>query len=258
MSLTVGGLWIGKELSNMEKMSINSFLKHGYVYHLYTYDKVEGVPSGAIVKDANEILNVSEVYAYNNGSMSSISNRFRFELMYKTGIPWVDADLICVKYYDFSDDEYLIMSESNKKYDEEKICAGILKFPKGDPILLEAIEMCDKKKQEILNGTIAWGVGPSTTKHIVETYNLQKYVKPWYFANSCSCHHTDSLINPNWKTKDANPKSEIIYSKRITDLPEGTYFIHLWNEFWRRNNLDKNGEFPKNTLYEDLKLLYFN
>ena len=49
---TVQGLWIGSELSAMERMSINSFLMNGHEYHLYVYDEVKQVPDGAVIKTA--------------------------------------------------------------------------------------------------------------------------------------------------------------------------------------------------------------
>lgn len=252
----VGSLWIGNELSNMEIMSINSFLKNGYEYHLYIYDKVDKIPEGTIIKNGNEILNSSEIFYYNNGSVASFSNQFRFEMIYKTGIIWVDMDLICLKYYDFSDDPYLISSIPNKKYNDEEVAVSILKFPKNDKILLEAIEICKQRKNDILNGTISWGLGPFTADYIVKKYNLKQYVKPWYFSNSCSCNHVDSIVRPRWTTKDVDENITLKYSKRLNGLPDETYFVHLWNEIWRRFSLNKNGEFPNETLYEDLKKLY--
>ena len=56
MALIVQSLWIGNHLSDMEIISIKSFIEHGYEYHLYCYDKIDNVPEGTIVKDGNEIL----------------------------------------------------------------------------------------------------------------------------------------------------------------------------------------------------------
>ena len=35
MTNTIQGLWIGNELSNIELLSINSFIRNGHTYHLY-------------------------------------------------------------------------------------------------------------------------------------------------------------------------------------------------------------------------------
>jgi mannosyltransferase OCH1-like enzyme len=249
----VQSLWIGNKLSIMENLCIHSFLKNGYEYHLYTYNFVENVPNGTIIKDANEVLNSSEIYSYANSSFSAISNRFRFELLYKKGGMWVDTDVVCIKKYDIDEakDKYIIFSESNKKYNEQKIGACVLKFPKEDPILLEAIQICKDKKQDIINGTLVWGLGPSTVKHLVEKYKLEEYVKNWKFANSCSCHHVMTIINPNFKTGD--PKG---YASNINELSPDTYFIHLWHEFWRRNNIDKDSKYQDDSLFEQLKAKY--
>ena len=249
----VQSLWIGTELSILENLCINSFLKNDYEYHLYTYNTVKNVPDKTIIKDANEILNESEIFSYTNTSFSAISNRFRFELLYKKGGMWVDTDVVCINKYDFDleSDKYIIFSESNKKYNEQKIGACILKFPKNDPILLDAIQMCIDKKQDIISGTLTWGLGPSTVKYIVDKYNLHRYLKPWNFGNSCSCHHVMSIINPDFKCND--PKG---YATCINELSSQTYFVHLWHEFWRRNNIDKNAIFNKKSLYEELKTKY--
>ena len=148
------------------------------------------------------------------------------------------------------------MGESNKKYNETKISSAILKFPKEDQILLDAIEMCKKLKEDIMNGKLSWGLGPQTVKYIVEKYKLQEYVKPWYFANSCSCHHVDSIINPNFISKECDKNVLVKYATNIESLHQDTYFVHLWNEFWRRNNIDKDKEFPKECLYEQFKSKY--
>jgi len=64
-------LWIGNELSNMEKLSIKSFIDSGHVYHLYTYGEVKGIPDGTIVKDGNDILNEDEIFTYKKWQLLS-------------------------------------------------------------------------------------------------------------------------------------------------------------------------------------------
>ena len=59
MSNIMQSLWIGPKLSNMEKLSMQSFIDNGHEYHLYTYGEVDGIPDGVIIKDGNEILDKS-------------------------------------------------------------------------------------------------------------------------------------------------------------------------------------------------------
>jgi hypothetical protein len=54
----VQSLWVGDRLSRMEEKCIKSFLKLGYTFHLYTYEKVKNVPKGTIIKDGNNLNNV--------------------------------------------------------------------------------------------------------------------------------------------------------------------------------------------------------
>lgn len=253
-------LWIGKELSTLEYMSIKSFLNHGYEYHLYTYEPVKYVPEGTIIKDANEILPASEIFYYKNGSPSAFSNIFRFAMLYKKGGMWVDTDLICTKYFDFDSDplasKYLFTTEPNKKYNENKICVGIIILPKGDPIALDAMNICAERKDRILSGELVWGLGPATIKIIINKYNLQKYVKPWHFIMSCSCHHAEMLVDLDYKphiepSPDTHPRQ--LFFNNINDIPPTNYFIHLWNEMFSRKKIDKNDTYDSRTFYEQLK-----
>ena len=66
MNNIIQSLWIGTELSKLERLSIKSFLDNGHEYHLYLYDTVKNIPEGAVVKDANEILDKSEIFYYKN------------------------------------------------------------------------------------------------------------------------------------------------------------------------------------------------
>ena len=39
-------------------------------------------------------------------------------------------------------------------------------------------------------------------------------------------------------------------------FPETTYGVHLWNEMWRREGADKDGQYHPDTLYEQFKKKY--
>jgi len=41
-----------------------------------------------------------------------------------------------------------------------------------------------------------------------------------------------------------------------TNVPDSSLGIHLWNEIWRRNGIDKNGTYHEESLYERLKECY--
>src|SRR5215213_329764 len=95
-------LWIGPRLSAMEQLSIQSFLRHGHELHLYTYGDVEGVPRGTVLRDANEILPRERIFVYRDfPSVSGFSNFFRYKLLLERGGWWVDADMVCVRPFDF-------------------------------------------------------------------------------------------------------------------------------------------------------------
>ena len=292
-NVIVQSLWIGSRLSNLEKLSINSFIKNGHDFHLYTYGPVEGIPPETTIKDGNDILPESEIFCYLNtragsSSVSAFSNIFRFKLLYLKGNYWVDTDMVCTQFLNISE-PYLFTTEPvvNKCYKRETINAGIIKLPIYSPESSLGVKICYNKKVKIIKGNLKWGLGPTTTKQVINRFNLQPYVKPWYFSNSCGCSHWKSLLqNFNWKfylrnypelkEKGINNHAKArehwntigkkegklglpIQEIALIDLnkrPEGNYAIHLWNQYWNRNNQDKDSNYNPECLFEQLKQKY--
>ena len=251
----VRSLWIGGPLTNLERLCINSFIKNGHEFHLYVYDNVEGIPLGAVVKDGNEIINEREIFTYrdpqHNGSFSAFSNWFRYRMLYELGGYWVDMDMVCLKPFDF-EDEYVFSSETCYGRDDLKdgvhTTSSLIKVPKYSKIM----EYCWDRTQEI-GKNVRWGqIGPKLLKESVDKFGLQDYVKsPNTF---CPMHHgeTNIIMNKEW----SNDYGKNIAWQRPFDLESECYGIHLWNEYWRNNNIDKNGEYHQDTLYEQLKRRY--
>jgi mannosyltransferase OCH1-like enzyme len=235
MKAIVQGLWIGPELSVMERLSIASFLTNGHGYHLYVYDDVRHIPEGAVVRDANEILPSSMVFQYKHSkSYAGFANFFRYKLLLEKGGWWVDLDVICLRPFSFPE-EYVFSSEIDKNVQVAN--SGVIKAPVASDAMEYAWRTCISKDTE----QIRWGeTGPRLTGEAIRLFSLEKYIKP--FNVFCPLGYLDwaKVLDP-----DAN-----------LSFDQTTYAIHLWNEMWRRENRDKNNQYHPDCLYERLKRKY--
>lgn len=237
MNKIVQGLWIGPELSTLEQLSIASFLQNGHEYHLYVYDEPQNVPRGAVIKNANEILPSSSIFQYQEyASYAGFANFFRYKLLLERGGWWADSDTVCLKRFDFPEEHVFATEISNGL---EVVNCGVIKAPKGSPVMAYAWEVCQTKKPEQL----VWGeTGPRLMGEAVRKYSLERYAKP---------HHVFCpIVYSDWR-KVLEPDAEVISD-------EGTYAIHLWNEMWRKVGQDKNERYHENCFYEQLKRKYLS
>lgn len=226
--MEVSSLWIGGDLPKISLLCIQSFLKNGYKFNLYTYDKINNVPQNVNIKNGENILPKSEIFTYKNGSVSAFSNLFRFTMIYKTGEVWVDTDIFCRKKYDFSQSDIVLVSEPDENYKIQKPTSNIIRFPKNHHVMKRAIEICESYKDKIETGDFKWGLGPLTIKKIIEEFQLDKYIKPWNFSNNCNNHHYQILYS-----NKIIKKYEKFPIFTLQNAPNENYFIHLWNEHFR-------------------------
>lgn len=221
----VQGLWIGESLSLNEVLCIMSFINNGHEFHLYVYEDIKNIPKECIVKDANEIIPSSEIFYYNEKQSISgqkrptgFSNMFRYKMLYDKGGYWVDMDMICIKYLRFGD-PYVFSSESTFSRDQT-VNAGIIKCPKGS----EFARYCYLISKSKDKSKIKWGeIGPKLVGEGIAKYKLQKYVKPWFYFCPIGYDKFNDLTSP---TK--------------LQIEKDWYCVHLWNEFWVKNKMDKN------------------
>jgi hypothetical protein len=237
MGDAIQGLWVGPRLSVMERLSIASFLKNGHPYVLYTYGAVEGLPEGASLKDANEILPSSAIFTYPQyATCSGFSNFFRYKLLLERGGWWADTDVICLKPFGF-DAEFVFSSERGGA--GPIVNVGVIKVPADSSVMQYAWEACSRMDPTRLQ----WSqCGPLLAGAAVETCCLQTYVQsPEVF---CPIHFSEwrSILDPaaTWR------------------FGETTRAIHCWNEQWRRNNQPKDSTYDPRCLYEKLKERYLD
>jgi len=256
----IQSLWIGGSLSNLEILSIKSFLQNGHTYHLYTYENIDNVPDGAVIKDGNEILPKSEIFRYSNGSVSAFSNMFRYKLLLEKGGYWVDADVICLKHFDF-EEPYVFATEPSNDYQISNLNPCIIKAPEKSLPMFLGYKFCQSKKADVLSGKIPWNLGPSSFSYLIQNSETVKYAKPWFHFNSHFCGDWYSiLMNPTRLKKQYQEKTGKVFNKPIlNDLnnrPSENYAVHLYNEIWRRNGCNKNAIYEQGCLYEQLKQRY--
>ena len=217
---------------------MRSFLAHGHPYHLYAYDAIDNVPAGVDVRDAREILPDSAIFRYSEfDSVAGFSNFFRYKLLLDRGGWWVDTDLVCLRPFPL--DPIVISAQLNYACTAEEPNCGAVKFPAGAEFAARAWAVCQSKDTKLLR----WGeTGPELTRRILAELNLLDCVRPAIAFCPIAFRKWQVLLEPglNWR------------------LGEATFAVHLWNELWRRDGIDKDAPHPASCLYEQLKRRYLD
>lgn len=254
----IQSLWIGNTLSINEQLCINSFVKNGHEFHLYTYENITNIPTGTIIKDANEIIAKDLIFTYKGGSYAGFADWFRWKLLYEKGNFWVDMDVICLKSFNFKPNELIYGFEGH-----EMVCPAVLGFPKKHEFCKFLENLCKnpnqilpyddfrskkrKLKRKILlqkRNKIKWGEcgGPEGVTKALKHFNLLKEAKPFTHFFPISYLNWNSIYNNDLE-------SDFSYFSK-------SYAIHLWNEKTRKVKFNKNASHSKYSIIEQLKKKY--
>lgn len=250
----VQSLWVGNDLSDMEKYSIQSFLNLGHEFHLYTYENIGGIPKGVKIKDGNQIMPAAEIFRLKE-TFLPFSDIFRYKMLYEKGHYWVDLDLICIKKLDFKD-EFVFSSERTIQKGAYKMKVkyvpniGVLKAPPKSPFYKELYEKClAHHKKGINKDKIKY---MRILREIIDKYGYMKYVKtPDYFCHLDWWYAKDAFLpldkyREKYGVKGKTIK-EMFYGKNV-------YTIHLWRDLvTKKYKLDTNGKYAPSTLWERQK-----
>ncbi|WP_179944664.1 hypothetical protein [Vibrio sinaloensis] len=245
-------------MSRLEYVCLNSFVKQGHEVYLYVYDEVGNIPPGVIVVDANSIINKDEIFTYGGitgkgkGSYAGFANYFRYKMlkMYDNTY-WVDADVICLK-------PFVINSPVDVCYESELfVNNAVVGVRHANHPLFEALVYYCEKPFEIKK----WDDYKQVIKKIYGRYigrSSFEYL-PWGTTgpkaltgfsrqfNILPCHSDKyyPIASDQWK--------DIFFHSGISlDCLSESRGLHLWNEQLRRDGIDKNTVFDKNSMYERL------
>lgn len=251
MRQTAQFLWIGAPLSGMERLCLVSFLKTGYDVHLYTYDDVECVPEGVIIKKAEEILPRSEIFTLKRaglaqGGYSTFADRFRLHLLAARGGWWFDIDFISVQTLPEPTD-LLLASSWEGKWGNSPVNAAMWCRP-GDARMAwirdEADRIIAERKNELAFGEI----GAFLLQRFVRETGSESHIAPWW---EFSPYHWQAYYRMAQTTFTAAMKDRLRMIKHLAreiadpDFKAGrirrrTRAVHLYNEIWKQAGMDKN------------------
>lgn len=240
--MIVQGLWVGNKISKLEYISYSSFLNNGFEYWLYTYEDVAGLPQKVIQKDANEILDKKLIQFDKNGSIGGFSDLFRWTLMYKKGGVYVDSDVVCLKPFEIEANS--VAGQLNNRNETGIVHAStqFLQFEKNSDIMKEAMEISMTKDLKNLK----WAdIGPLLIEKLIFKKHQEVKILPYYNFNPN--HYW------NWNFVLSNKKTE--YMLELHNR-EDVFGIHLWNEMWRRNGINKETQFEKNSFMDIIEKKY--
>lgn len=230
----VRSFWMGGALSNLEQLSIYSYLANGHRFEIFTYDSSLQLPKDVVKRDAREIIPANKLFLDSRGSYASFADWFRFKMLFKLGGWWTDLDSVCLKFMDVAN-EYSFSSEGIEE--SYLVNIGNIKAPKRAAFLDECLHEIDLL---LAKGDNSWGkYGLNLIRKVLSSYDYEEYLHtPKYF---CPIHYKDvsNLVSEN------APK-----------IPQEAYAIHLWNGMWNFRNLDKNAVYAENSLFESLKRKY--
>lgn len=255
----IQGLWYGSAvLGQMELLSISSFLKHGHLYHLYSYDDIVNLPAGAVLMDARQIHPHFEIIRNRNGKVlnAAFSDLFRYKLLFEKGNYWADLDVVCVKPFDFSQTTVLAAERhrANAKvnykvtsHSKVGINCNVMRFPARSP----EMQFCFEQALSFDRSKLVFAeIGPQLITLCAEKFDLGRFIMAPEVFNPVNYFNHRDLVDPvkTWKLSDA------------------THGIHLWSGAWgaggwrrrlansllKRPSMDKNARFSNTTLYGQL------
>lgn len=228
--MEINSLWIGKELSQLEIMCIQSHINVGHKYNLWCYQELN-VPNGTIVKDANDIVPKSNIFCYQSGagkgSYSAVSNVFRYKLLLEIGGWWCDTDVAALKPFDFDEDYVFATERTQSGCSTPTTC--VIKCPANSDIM----KFCYSTSVSVDTSKLVWGqIGPSLLNSAIIKHNMSDKLKPCeYFCPT------------DWFEAKLDPAIH-----RAVDLSQ-SYAVHFWHEMWRQSSLNKNDTFDSTSLY---------
>jgi hypothetical protein len=210
---------------------IMSFANRGFECSVWTYGNISDLPS-ELVKDAREIIPESSIFLNRQGSYAGFSDLFRYEVLSKIGGLYSDTDVVCLTRPDDLPLSPFLVTEKNGN--AVQINGNVVFNPVPEEGNL--ISLAQAYAEKFPKDKISWAeIGPWLLTGLV-TMN----------PNHGFTIYAPEFANPiGWQESPGRFLSEC-------EIPVGAKFVHLYNETWRRCNMDISAKYPESFLISKL------
>jgi hypothetical protein len=233
MSATFQSFWWGGRLTPYEWFCLQSFVRKGHAFKLYSFDSRLSVPPGVAVCDATEIFSEKEFFVYSDGpgqgSPAAFSDLFRYKLLVDKGGWWVDTDVLCLTA------EIPAYKRFFAFQDTTVVNGAVLYFQPHDPIMIRCLAEALSLGRKFRYGEI----GPYLLTRVLRELGFLHLAQK---AQICyPLFYTEVLDT-------LRPQMLLPISESLT----GSLFLHLWNEGLRRYGISKKALPPKGSFLRGL------
>jgi hypothetical protein len=233
-----GTFWQGP-LDPLIYTCLASFPHVGARLRVYSYDGGVDLPPGVEHADARAICPdetlVGRYVADGRPSFAKFTNLFRYRMIRKTGLCWVDTDMLCLRPPAFSANA-MVFGRQLEASHSWSINNAVLKLPPRHPILWDLIT----RAADVVDVDQPWGmIGPVLLTELTRTHRLDHHARDiaeFYPVPSDDC----------WKPLLPEACGEIRAKTRAAT------FLHLWHESFRRHGFDKWASPPPGSFLHDV------
>jgi hypothetical protein len=232
MGLKFGTLWFGNKPTLLQEISWNSYIYHGHELSIYLYDMSIDVPSGAIKKDANEIILEKDIVLPTfddplyGGGHAQFCDIFRIHMLKKTDLIWTDSDVVCLKDVWPDPNPYLFGLVVGKEYPEEcpmMVNNDILYINNKDAILDEILDNFKNLPKHY--GDDQTITGPDLLTRIFSENNLMNFAKEENVFHAVRYPQAYYFSSPT-------------HFGETMDLIKNSVAVSLFAGSWLRNSFD--------------------
>src|SRR5208337_137257 len=259
-NLVIQGLWFGEPLSTLERLCMKSFMANGHEFHLYTYEALQDVPQGVVVKDANEIVPQTRIKEFR--WFAGFSDFFRYSMLWKGGW-YVDMDVVCLRPLNF-ESEYTFASSCCMDHmhdysplplldryvykDDHFVGDAFIKVPAKSALMAYCCQIVEEDTRKGTDAIPYDGLGPRLFKKAVIKFGLEKNIQVPIVFDPVTPDLVSSVLDPtvSWDLRQS-------------------YVAHFSGSRWEHGSqagtigsagLMPNDRHPNGCLYEQLKNRY--
>ena len=234
--LPVHMLWVSEDLSRLARLSLASFLRHGFRVTLWSYEPKAHAMCGAGVRDAAEIVPEGNG---EDASFAYLSSLFRYRVLADIGGIWADMDVVALTDSPDIPAAPMVASEKRRPFRHRQASAT------GEG--LTQVTNCFMANPEPCAGDL-WHRAAAAAEALKPEDRIWENAGPNLLTNLMlgDDGHGVTILPPDAVSPVAwwNVPGYFLEER----APPPSPFMHMYNSIWAKRGVDPQSQFPKNSL----------